>query len=208
MNPNSGPGKSPWWPNHDYTREIPKLNAYENVTTVGYVPIDYCRRDLKEVYADVSDYASWRADPNLPGCYVDGIFFDETPNEHSPSKAAFLEAITQYVKQYKYLGQRLVVHNPGCTLDDQLNNIEVLPDINVVWEESHQRFLAERPKISSNDRAHNCVMLHSVPVDEVFGVTKSLRRNAQYIFVTDRREGYYGKFGESWYQFIAAMKDQ
>jgi hypothetical protein len=118
LNPNSGPGKSPWWPNHDYTREIPKLNAYKNVTTIGYVPIDYCRRDLKEVYTDVSDYASWRADPNLPGCYVDGIFFDESPQTATSDHLSFMQQVSTFARQTLTRGST-TLFNVGALPDSE-----------------------------------------------------------------------------------------
>lgn len=208
MNPDSGPGKSPWWPNKDYVREIPRLTAHKNVTTVGYVPIDYCNRDIQDVQKDVNSYAGWRGDSNIPGCFVDGIFFDETPNEHSASKIQYLESITKFVKKHPELGQRIVIHNPGCLPDDQLKSAAIQPDITVVWEASHGRFQGETPPISHQDRIRNCVMLHSVPTDQVAAVTRSLQPAAKYIFLTSRREGFYEQFGDSWVQFIATMKEQ
>jgi hypothetical protein len=45
INPNSGPGEPPA-PDANYSRELPLFNAKENVTTVGYVRMQYCRRHL------------------------------------------------------------------------------------------------------------------------------------------------------------------
>lgn len=95
INPNSGPGSAPWWPNEDYVREIPKLNAYPNVKTVGYVAIHYCNRPISEVFAEIETYAGWSGDKRYPGIGVEGIFFDETPNEWSADVDAYLCAITE-----------------------------------------------------------------------------------------------------------------
>lgn len=205
LNPNSGPGKPPWWPSNDYTREIRKLNAYENVTTIGYVRINYCQRSINQVLEDVKDYADWEADIHLPGCHVDGIFFDETPNEYSLSKACYLAEVTNAVKQNSALGARVVIHNPGCPLDIKLNDMRPQPDITVVWEEEYARLLERRSALSSHNYKGNCIMLHSVPSDRIVEETQLLRQLAKYVFITDRREGYYEHFGESWELFIEAI---
>lgn len=98
MNPNSGPGAEPWWPNEDYVREIPRLNAHANVQTVGYVSTDYCKKPIEKVLADIDGYARWSSDERFPGLAVRGIFFDETPNVFSEAVEAFLHTITSHVK--------------------------------------------------------------------------------------------------------------
>ncbi|KAH2780157.1 hypothetical protein KXW01_005652 [Aspergillus fumigatus] len=52
VNPNSGPGDLPS-PNKDYAREVPKLNAFPNVYTVGYIRIHYCDKPLEKVYQEI-----------------------------------------------------------------------------------------------------------------------------------------------------------
>jgi hypothetical protein len=79
---------------------------------VGYVRINYCKRDLGEVCKDVARYSGWSEDCSKPGLAVHGIFFDETPNHYSPNVAEFLDSVTQYVKDMSgILGDR-VVSNP------------------------------------------------------------------------------------------------
>lgn len=109
LNPNSGPGERPWWPNEDYVREIPKLNHYHNVLTLGYVRTEYCKRDFVETCQDIRTYGSWSEDEETPGCYVQGIFFDETPNESSDHCVRFLEAATWEARHVNGIqGARLV----------------------------------------------------------------------------------------------------
>lgn len=108
MNPNSGPGAAPL-PGHDYEREVPRLNAFANVCTVGYVLIDYCRRPLHDVCHDIDRYAGWAADYQNTKLGVQGIYLDETPNHHSTGRALYLEALTRYIKAKDGLmGQRMV----------------------------------------------------------------------------------------------------
>lgn len=98
INPNSGPGSAPWWPNEDYVREIPRLNAFSNVRTVGYVRTAYCRRPIQEVFEDIEKYEKWPCESPLNGLFVDGIFFDETPNVYSKEAYDYLREITSRTK--------------------------------------------------------------------------------------------------------------
>jgi Spherulation-specific family 4 len=69
---------------------------------VGYIRIDYCKRDLAEVFQDVTKYSSW-ADG------VQGIFLDETPNLYTASVASYLDGVDRFVKDtVGILGSRLV----------------------------------------------------------------------------------------------------
>lgn len=108
LNPNSGPGDIAV-ANKDYTREIPKLNAYANVVTVGYIRIDYCRRPLSEVCAEIDTYAAWAAEYEKTGLGVGGILLDETPNHYTAQRAEYLDAVRQHIKATPGIqGDRLV----------------------------------------------------------------------------------------------------
>jgi hypothetical protein len=101
LNPHNGPGSSEF-PDAKYAMEIPKLNTWPNVITVGYVRIDYCKRDLAGVFRDVTKY-SGSADG------VQGIFLDETPNLYTVSVASYLDGVDRFVKDtVGILGSRLV----------------------------------------------------------------------------------------------------
>ncbi|KAL5387147.1 hypothetical protein DPSP01_003758 [Paraphaeosphaeria sporulosa] len=113
VNPNSGPGSEPWWPNADYLRDVPKLNACSNVRTVGYVSTAYCNRPIQEVYEDIRQYASWAKDKNSRSLGMNGIFFDETPNIFTENARNYLTAITQNVK------------NMGTLLGDGINGAQI-----------------------------------------------------------------------------------
>ena len=117
MNPNSGPGHSPL-PGHDYEREVPKLNASANVYTVGYIRIDYCKRPLNEVYAEIDTYAGWSgtrdSEDESRKLGLGGILLDETPNHHSTLRAEYLESIRKHVKASEgILRNRLVSQTEG-----------------------------------------------------------------------------------------------
>lgn len=94
VNPNSGPGDLPS-PNKDYAREVPKLNAFPNVYTVGYIRIHYCDKPLEKVYQEIDRYASWSA---CDGLGLGGILLDETPNHYSEAREEYLRACTGFIK--------------------------------------------------------------------------------------------------------------
>jgi hypothetical protein len=109
INPNSGPGSAPWWPNEDYIREIPRLNTLPNVTTLGYVRATYCKRDLKDVLEDIETYAERGQQDGI--LKLDGIFVDETVNLYTKEARGYLDAIDRKVEENIGVdGRRLASH--------------------------------------------------------------------------------------------------
>jgi hypothetical protein len=110
INPNSGPGASSL-PGHDYEREVPKLTAMPNVTCIGYVRIDYCRKPLHETCEEIDRFAGWHTahGSDVPGLAIQGIYLDETPNHFSAGRKLYLEALFNYIRGTDgLLGRRLV----------------------------------------------------------------------------------------------------
>jgi hypothetical protein len=113
INPNSGPGAAPWWPNEDYVREIPRLNAYDNVQVVGYVKATYCKRLLEDVCDDIQVYAD-RGKDRSSGLQVQGIFLDETTNLYSPPVKQYLDQIDDKVRGTDGIaGEKIVRRRPS-----------------------------------------------------------------------------------------------
>jgi hypothetical protein len=108
VNPASGPGIGAG-PDANYTREIPKLNAYANVRTVGYVSTDYTRRNLSLVLQDISTYSTWSGNVTIPGLGMQGIFLDETPTQYDTASAQFFETIALAVRSEAGLGSNPLV---------------------------------------------------------------------------------------------------
>lgn len=123
INPNSGPGDAPWWPNVDYAREIPKLNAFTNVHTVGYVRSTYCNRPIDQVFQDIDTYATRKIGGKDK--LFQGIFVDETVNIFSPEVKTYLDRVDSKIKGTQGLsGKRFV-----CSLDsDCLRGANLDPD--------------------------------------------------------------------------------
>jgi hypothetical protein len=87
------------------------------------------------------------------------------------------------------------------------------PDITVVVETSYNQFdTAEYQdwlRTSPYDRSRTSYMLHSVPEDQVKGVTSALRDRAEYLFVTSAKVNFYERFDvASWENFVTAMAEE
>jgi hypothetical protein len=227
VNPNNGPGTPPWWPNADYVREIPKLNALPNVQTLGYVATTYCKRPISEVFDDIASYASWSSNVEFPSLRVDGIFFDETPNVYSDEAKTYLNDITKRVKEHTgIMKDRLVssahsqisffrmmlislkvIHNPGSAPDSRF--ADPGPDVTTVFEESYANFQTAKHQqwlsTSPYERERTNYMVHAVPEEGIERFVYELRRHAKYLFVTDLKVEYYHSLGKSWDHFVAAL---
>jgi len=105
INPYNGPGPNSL-PDGNYTREIPKLNAYANVQTIGYVSTAWAKRNLSSILDDIAKYSGWATENS--SLAVQGIFFDETPSLFDPDSAGYLDTIGITVKVSNGLGQGLV----------------------------------------------------------------------------------------------------
>lgn len=103
INPGNGPGPNAL-PDANYTREVPRLSAYQNVRLLGYVATTYGTKNISLVRKDIETYASWPTLGNNLNLSVSGIFFDETPQEFNTSYQAYYQNLTALVKQSKGLG--------------------------------------------------------------------------------------------------------
>jgi hypothetical protein len=95
---------------------LPKLTSAPNVTTIGYVRIDYCRKPLHEACEEIDRFAGWvtKHGRDVPGMEMSGIYVDETPNHFSAGRKLYLEALHKYIKgKDGLLGQRLVSLKPN-----------------------------------------------------------------------------------------------
>ncbi|KAK3681894.1 hypothetical protein LTR37_020787 [Vermiconidia calcicola] len=210
VNPNSGPGAPPWWPDPGYVREIPRLNAFDNVCTLGYVRIDYCHRPQDEVLADIRAYGKWTVDEVPHGTFVRGIFFDESPNNFSLNGVKYLETISDEVRRAEGIDHpRCVLQNPG-TLPEERLVAPSRPDITAVCEETLERYHsyspAEKVGIGAWPRSQCCMILHTVPKQQIRPLVRELRQRAAYLFITELGIGAcYQKWGSGWEEFIDAM---
>jgi hypothetical protein len=111
INPGSGPGPNAL-PDANYTREIPKLGSFENVRLLGYVATTYAKRNISLVRRDIETYAAWPTNSSNPALAVRGIFFDETPQQYDEDALAYLQELTDVVKNTPGLGPDHYVRLP------------------------------------------------------------------------------------------------
>lgn len=156
-------------PDAVYLNEIPKLKAYKNIRTLGYVATNYAGKDLTSLLAEIDTWARLPVVTNNTKLRVDGIFFDETPSTYTSYKYDYLRTASQAVKNGTRFHDRFVgmcaavdkvkvqtpltshfsaVHNPGLVAPQVLNSKTVLQqsyvnlsDVTVVFEETFDKFL-------------------------------------------------------------------
>ncbi|KAL5001215.1 Spherulation-specific family 4 [Aspergillus recurvatus] len=211
VNPGSGPGPNPL-PDGNYTQEIPRLTAHDNVRVLGYVATTYAKRNISSVRNDIETYAAWPTVSANPKLAVRGIFFDETPQQYNASDLAYLEELTSVVRNTPGLGpDHFVFHNPGVVPDSRYLSTA---DSTVVFEATYDTF-QERDgarlfeAIPDSNRSQLCAVVHSLPGSmegsELRQFVKQVRRIADEIFVTHLSTNYYASFGGKWDDFVSLM---
>ncbi|KAJ5096472.1 Spherulation-specific family 4 [Penicillium alfredii] len=213
INPGNGPGPDTL-PDANYTREIPTIASYENVRLLGYVHTTYAKRNVSLVREDIKTYAAWPTASNLH-LAVQGIFFDETPQQYSAHSLAYLQDLANFVKGLDGLGpNQFVVHNPGTIPDSRYLSIA---DSTVVFEETYSTFQQRQgaklfTSIPESNRTQLCAVVHSVPDDiegrELRGLVKQVCKVADEVFITHLNTDYYSSFGSKWAEFVDLMAAQ
>ncbi|GFF31705.1 spherulin-4 [Aspergillus udagawae] len=211
INPGSGPGPDAL-PDANYTREIPRLGSFENVRLLGYVATTYAKRNISLVRRDIETYAAWPTNSSNPDLAVEGIFFDETPQQYDEDALAYLQELTDVVKNTPGLGpDHYVVHNPGAIPDSRYLSTA---DSTVVFEATYDTFQERHganlfTAIPDSNRSQLCAVIHSVPESvegsALRGLVKQVRKVADEIFITHLDTDYYASFGRQWPEFVALM---
>ncbi|KAK2629726.1 hypothetical protein QTJ16_000546 [Diplocarpon rosae] len=204
INPNSGPGDEAL-PDEDYRREITRLNRYPNVTLVGYVRVDWCQRDLEKACDEIETYAGWSRHGSGE-LALQGIFFDETPNLYTAERKLFMDAADCKVKSAAgIMGSRLTIHNPGTVPDPEFANPG--PDLTTIFETTYQYYTDQEVQqrlanLLRYDRDRCSYMVLAVPPADIPALVPELKRRAKYLFVTERKNGWYEKFCNGWERFV------
>ncbi|KAJ5335177.1 hypothetical protein N7452_007580 [Penicillium brevicompactum] len=211
INPGNGPGPNAL-PDANYTREIPKLTAYENVRLLGYVHTTYATRNVSSIRKDIQTYADWPTNSSNPNLAVRGIFFDETPQQYEPQTLSYLQGLTDFVKDLKGLGpNQFVVHNPGAVPDSRYL---ATADSTVVFEAAYNTFQERQgaklfTDIADSNRTQLCAIVHSVPEEvegkSLRGLVKEVRKVADEVYITHLSTDYYASFGDKWTEFVDLM---
>ncbi|RKF53105.1 spherulin domain protein [Golovinomyces cichoracearum] len=184
LNPENGPGRQNHSHNHygdgekifsipdsNYIREIPKLNSFANVQTVGYVSTNWAKRDLELVLGDVTIYSNWskkHRNESIPDLGVRGIFLDETPGCYTDTGAKFFKQIALFIRSEEIFGPNsLIIHNPGLIPDSRYMKY---CDISVIFEESYSEYqrcdflaIAAFQKAANVRQEAIACIIHSLP---------------------------------------------
>ncbi|KAF1911534.1 Spherulation-specific family 4 [Ampelomyces quisqualis] len=220
LNPCSGPCMGSL-PDQVYLNEIPKLRAYPNIRSLGYVATHYTDKPIETVLAEIDIYSRWPKLTNNTKMRVDGIFLDETPSTYSADKFGYLERASQAVRNGASFKDRFVAHNPGMIPASILNSPSVyresylnLTDLTVVFEETFDKWLDKDTldplQAHTIRRSKLAVILHSVPnlSRQVLDfVVEQVEETADWLFLTDIKETdeYYHSFTEMFTDVVASV---
>ncbi|KID81643.1 spherulin 4-like cell surface protein [Metarhizium guizhouense ARSEF 977] len=206
VNPNSGPGSTPY-PDAHYDAAIRRLNSYPNIETVGYVRTGYATRNISDVTAEVAVYSAWFS--NASALAMHGIFFDEAPHEYSPEAVEFLRAADSFVKSAPGLqGRKTIIHNPGVIPDARFNGSDV--DITVVFEETYDKWQDRSRSLAAlpPTRGAYSIMVNTVPTmsnGTLSQFVNSLSDLAKYVFITSLSVDFYNSFANDWLDFVGQV---
>lgn len=98
VNPHNGPGDESL-PDANYQREILRLAALNNIRMLGYVATRYTQKRFEQIVEEVEIYANWCDASRSKAFKVDGIFFDETPNQYSHTRYEYMRGISAMVRE-------------------------------------------------------------------------------------------------------------
>ncbi|TQS37199.1 hypothetical protein Golomagni_02335 [Golovinomyces magnicellulatus] len=228
INPENGPGRQNYGqfhygdeedtisiPDSNYIREIPKLNSFSNVLTVGYVSTNWAKRDLELVLGDIKIYSNWskkHRNGSIPDLGVRGIFLDETLSCYTDTGAQFFKQLALFIRSEDIFGPNsLIIHNPGLIPDSRY-----MPycDISVIFEESYSKYQrSDFSAIAAFQKAANvrqeaiACIIHSLPntlqSSERRLLIQDLCSFSNHIFLTGLSQDYYAQFWENWPLFVA-----
>ena len=176
INPDNGPGAG--FPNSDYVTAMQTLNA-GGVTMIGYVYSSFGTRDTNAIRADVDAYA---ANP-----LIKGIFIDEVPTDSA--YVGYYQGLYAYIHSKPRLAT--VVLNPGTQLPEAYLS-RPAGDVAVIFEDaagwstySTDAYVAKRASAQFGVLCYGVGAASTMQTD----IDLAVRRNAQWIYVTDRGSG-------------------
>jgi hypothetical protein len=143
------------YPTSDYASTISKLNSNPQAHLLGYVQTSRATRHIKDVYADVDIYAKGWASCSGADIYMDGIFFDKTPNAFSSTSYEYMSNVTSYARSH--IPSARVIFNPGVVPD--LMYFQLADYVNV-FEDSYLAYSSQTlGTIPTPIRAKSTVMI-------------------------------------------------
>jgi hypothetical protein len=206
INPKNGPGNATR-PSPEYVDVLNALEVYSHVQTLGFIPTDGGTRDNATVRAEIATYSGWSKFQDLK---LNGIYFDQTPYKDEGDARDYLKNISATVQNSEgFLEPRLVVHNPGRVPDFELVQYEA--DMIVVFEGAYSELpsreqLRDNVKRLGKRRQNLGMMVHSTPPGignvGLRKVVENMRRNVEWLYITDLTENVHGDYGTLWEQWL------
>ncbi|KAF1362960.1 hypothetical protein EJ07DRAFT_106314 [Lizonia empirigonia] len=205
INPDNGPGNA-IRPTPEYADVLNALEVFPHVQTLGYIRTDSGARDNATVRSDIAIYSGWSKFQDLR---LNGIFFDQTPYKDEGNACEYLRNISATVRHSEgFLEPKLVVHNPGRVPD--IGMVRYRADMIIVFEGTYSdlpsrnllRHSVKDLEQHSLHRQNFGTLIHSTPQDignvGLRKVVDTLRRNVEWIYITDLYEGVYEGYGSLW----------
>lgn len=165
LNVDNGPDGDTAGYNEDWISEVPKLNAYPNVHTFGYVPVLYGARSESLILQDVTDWANWNT-YTAANISVNGIFYDSVPN-HSGKRAtkdlALMQSLISSAKAtFATTPSFEVMFNPGTRVQDALSSYFEMADHVVIYEQYAANFTSDilSSNIPDGMASKSIILLH------------------------------------------------
>jgi hypothetical protein len=205
INPDNGPGSN-ITPSDEYVKAVKILNVYPNVMTLGWVDTQGGKRDNATIRMDIERYSNWSS---VEGLALHGIYLDRTPYRDEDSSSIYMKNVSATVRESQgFLGTNLVVHNPGRVPDKSM--MECGANITVVYDGGYEyRPTREQLKNSlegMGKREEFAMLVDSTPQDiervDLRRLVENVKRDVEWLYVTDINEGSYGVYGSLWEQFL------
>jgi hypothetical protein len=209
VNPDDGPGNTTR-PTTEYVDVLNALQVYPHVQTLGYIRTDGGARDNGTVRAEIATYSGWSRFQDLS---LNGIFFDQTPYKDDGNASEYLRDISATVRHSAgFLEPKLVVHNPGRVPDVGL--VQYRTDIIVVFEGAYSDVPSREQlrdsvmdlELHSLHRQNFGILMHSTPADvgnvRLRKMVDNVRRNVEWLYVTDLTDSFYSGYGSLWEQWL------
>ncbi|KAK6519226.1 hypothetical protein TWF281_003062 [Arthrobotrys megalospora] len=206
INPDNGPGSGD--PDINFQTGIKKLKSFPNAQVFGYVHQSYGNRPVKDVQADLLAYAAWKA-PKI-GISVDGVFFDESPD--NASNATYVATVNTFAKLQ---GLSTTIQNAGTVPSKEYFAATQNTDITVVLEDSFDDYntiaakydgLAAKYGVSKSAFSF---IIYQAPTDSqsIRDAVTKMTKQVGHVFMSDltQNEAYTSISSDHFTTFITAM---
>lgn len=166
INPSDGPGgERGVGYNSDYIQGVAQLNAYHNVHLFGYVHTSYGSRSIDDVNQDTAYWADWSS-YTAEDISVEGIFFDEVPNndDQGNQDVEYMTEVTDYAYSLfdKLTHEMQTIYNVGMKSVHPEYFDDEMADYVIVFENYAYKYSPDvlRNNVPTGAEAKSSILLH------------------------------------------------